>query len=68
MQDQIRTNETPLFSFQLGHMGALIQWSAQKPGNTWKYMPTATESSAVLVGWEGLARIYVVMETWTTPN
>lgn len=54
MQDQIRANETSLFSFQLGHMGTLIQWSAQKPGNTWKYVPTSTESSAFLLGGKDL--------------
>lgn len=68
MQDQIRARETPLFSFQLGHMGILIQWSAQEPGSTWKNMPTPIESSAVLVLGEGLTSTYVVVETWRTPN
>lgn len=68
MQDQVRARETPLFSFQLGHMGTLIQWSAQEPGNTWKYKPSAIESSAVLIGCEGLTSTYVVVETWSTPK
>lgn len=54
MQDQKRASETPLFSFWLDHMGALIQWSAQKPGNTLKYMPLLLKIQLFLLGGKDL--------------